>query len=513
MGRLSSVSSSFTLWALVLVTSAAAAALKNYTISVPVGTSDHNDPTLLCTPAGWQEIIVFYLGNYVAHIATVVSRPGESALCSTMTRIAALLCPTSGLLRGLSTITTFASFAKTDLRKAARARALCMVIRSWDWEPRPGDVVTGASIANLKVSPKSTTGSIDASASVYVYDFLRSPLCEKNGYPTIIYDETIHGLSKLPKGYNWAFVSHDVEFDDDFTPSNPATKPPANFMSALSSVFSPSPQGLTSISSSYNLVGGLVSLGQTLYTSATLYQTQGDQINQYGFAAFGLTVAPFVMMSIINLMANCLAPSYPALYMVETSVMLEAKGREGCQIVGEVAKLKEALDTDRDSSEGREWVPSATFEKSSDNDDLFINIVLCIRTGSLDHSAQQTIPLVVGEEDKSLIPKIVEKGLQVAGQESLIVRLRATETIRLIDGAHERCLLYIPSCPQVGLLVTEKYKLPEYLSFLLATVLALVPIAVIGALSHFQRQKSTHSQRGWTMTGIENEKPEFNAAV
>jgi hypothetical protein len=140
----------------IVASAASAAILKNYTITVPEGTSDHNNPNLLCTPSGWQDIIIFYLGNYIAHVATIISLPGESASSKIRVSFASLLFPVSGLMRGLLTILTYASFGKTDLQKAARAGALCMVVRNQDWRPEPGDIVADAYLEETK--KKSPTG-------------------------------------------------------------------------------------------------------------------------------------------------------------------------------------------------------------------------------------------------------------------------------------------------------------------------------------------------------------------
>jgi hypothetical protein len=139
----------------ILASVASAAVLKNYTITVPEGASDHNDPNLLCTPSGWQDIIIFYLGNYIAHVATILSLPGESRSSKIRVSVAALLFPVSGLLRGLITILTYASFGKTDLQRAARAGALCMVVRNQDWRPEPGDTVADAYLERTKKKPRT----------------------------------------------------------------------------------------------------------------------------------------------------------------------------------------------------------------------------------------------------------------------------------------------------------------------------------------------------------------------
>jgi hypothetical protein len=129
----------------------------NYTFNVPEGTLNHNDPHLLCTPTGWQDIITFYLGIYLAHVATIISLPGESTKATIRVSLASLLFPISGLMRGSSTILTFASFAKTDLQKAARSRALCVVVRTQDWKPEPWDSIADA---YLEETPTAAEGTI-----------------------------------------------------------------------------------------------------------------------------------------------------------------------------------------------------------------------------------------------------------------------------------------------------------------------------------------------------------------
>jgi hypothetical protein len=68
----------------------------------------------------------------------------------------------------------------------------------------------------------------------------------------------------------------------------------------------------------------LVALGQTLFAIATLYRTRGDQIAQFGYAAFGLTVTPYAFMSIINLVGNLMTPTYSTVFLVEPRAIQEA---------------------------------------------------------------------------------------------------------------------------------------------------------------------------------------------
>ncbi len=82
------------------------------------------------------------------------------------------------------------------------------------------------------------------------------------------------------------------------------------------------------LSSINDLAKGLIAISQTLYASATLYRAKGDQIKQYGFAAFGLTVSPYLIMSIVNLISTLLTPDYPTAYLVRSDAMVEASKRQ-----------------------------------------------------------------------------------------------------------------------------------------------------------------------------------------
>lgn len=79
------------------------------------------------------------------------------------------------------------------------------------------------------------------------------------------------------------------------------------------------------IASNYNLVKTLVAFVQTLYAASTLYRARGNQIDTFGYAAFGLTVTPYIMMSIMNLCASLLCPEYTSMLLVESVDMREAR--------------------------------------------------------------------------------------------------------------------------------------------------------------------------------------------
>lgn len=86
------------------------------------------------------------------------------------------------------------------------------------------------------------------------------------------------------------------------------------------------------------ILQSLFGLGQTLYGVYTLYMAKGDQIDEYGMLAFGLTVTPYVFMSIINTLASLVTPQYPGMYLLRTPDMGAAE-KDGGHFGGIVAEI------------------------------------------------------------------------------------------------------------------------------------------------------------------------------
>lgn len=81
-----------------------------------------------------------------------------------------------------------------------------------------------------------------------------------------------------------------------------------------------------------------------LYVLYTLYKICGDQLNQYGYAAFGFIVIPYIIMFFVNLVGNLLTSDYSILYLVSLSELEEAKSRKDTRIDGVVGKVRVSLD-------------------------------------------------------------------------------------------------------------------------------------------------------------------------
>lgn len=78
----------------------------NLTIEAVEGTSSHGSSRILCYPLTWPSLATFYATNFLAHIATVQSTPGDKWPLTAFDMVLALLflppasCVGSMLLSG-----------------------------------------------------------------------------------------------------------------------------------------------------------------------------------------------------------------------------------------------------------------------------------------------------------------------------------------------------------------------------------------------------------------------------
>ena len=257
----------------------------NFTIPALLD-STNNSSILLCTPPKWYDLALFFGANYFAHAASVISASGEPWHETLEVVLMALLFPISGVTRAVPAIFHHAATERDPIARAARAGALCMVSRA---PTGSGEMESNPEWWNL--SPMHTYRSyLERSKS------------------------RIHGTYRLKKGYHLALV-----------PARAAVSAPARGAHASQYILAASP----------NISKLLISLVQTIWAATTLYRTRGDQIEQFGYAAFGLTVSQYAFMSLVNIIGNLSRPEYPSLFMIRTPVMDEAE-KAGCYFEGEL---------------------------------------------------------------------------------------------------------------------------------------------------------------------------------
>ena len=249
----------------------------------------------------------------------------------------------------------------------------------------------------------------------------------------------VFGYSKPPDQYQFAFVPRNTEvlsLVDDNTIESPVSTP--------------------KLSSSFNLVKAIAALVQLLYTSFTLYHTNGGQLKQYGFAAPGLTVLPYAVMSGLNLIANLVTPHYPTMYLVRSKVMEEAERRRGSPFNYVVGELVEESGTDEDG-----WPEIAGYFKHDDK------------------------VLYVTSSAKRKRIKISDKS---SGESS--------ESI------------YVPACPRFRRTDDTRYMARRSIirsniyEMCLFTFIVAAEICIILTLSNFSGQQSTFAQRTWIVTWL-----------
>lgn len=219
----------------------------------------------------------------------------------------------------------------------------------------------------------------------------------------------------------------------------------------------PSPIQLSSVK---NLAKGLIAVFQTVYASLTLYHARGDQIQHYGYAAFGLTVVPYIVMSLINLASIILTPDYPVMYLVESEAMREANKRQNAKFDGVIGKI---LTTSSSSNESYQDV------KFDINSNGRMAVLAC---GS---DAQ-----IIKVDEEAEVDGVKFRTDPWTG---VITTLPIRRPIRIISRSSE-----LPQkAPGSGKLI------------IVVNIVALSSIAIIGALSHFKPNQSTRAQRVWTM--------------
>ena len=496
--------------------------LQNITIAVPEGSTNHGNKEILCTPAQWEDILVFFITNYVAHALTVVVLPGEGPVSHLTNALTSLLFPAFGAYRGLRAIFVGyetikkkfgdqSSEEEQDLRKARRAGALCMIVRSSDWVPRDGDEIHENV---LQVQPHEPSASSAASGKhekdgmhVTEHEVGSSTMDDDQGLlagashieiSSTAVSESTPEINLHTYPVPWTYSRQECP---DTVGSRTVRCAPSDLEPGYSIIMLPPctpvrelPQddATDRIASAYDSIKVLVALGQAILAIRTLYQTRGDQIDRYGYASFGLTVAPYAIMSIINLLGALSRPDYDAVYLIGSPTMIEERRRKGLDgyydgIVGEVYQPDTTIHLSKYSTaDGMSFVESPVkFESTVDG--------LYARYKS-STSAEETLVKVNTSQPPSF--PLQKQSLFIPSMAP--IAYNRTDPTRLDAQllANNPYALDKPRWPQRILPRSTRYlERSRNLSFLIS----LTPLIPIGVLSHFRAGESTRLQRAITM--------------
>lgn len=339
---------------------------------------------------------------------------------------------------------------------------------------------------------------------------LRSFLDKSN-----IWTRNIHGECRLPEGYNVAML-----------PSN----------ATLVSSSHQDPKNI-SISCSHSIPKIVVAIVQATYASITVYRSRGDQTDRFGYAAFGFTVLPYIVMSLVNLLGSLLLPDYPTLYIVHSLESDEATLLGGT-VDGAVGRLVQRKDVYlnflHDSSVREE--DGEQYSNSIDGGDVTADHSM--RTGSRQSHNEENSPrlrLPQEAESAGFTASVIASPLSSAfdmnnnanyeqhrdnqeeahdsvpqeegpskilltGDDEDITYRSATHVKRLKSNPPDQHSHYTPFATNGD---TEGWPNNIIVSHNVMLLFApAIPLGVIGGMTHFHKGHSTTGQRAWTMTWL-----------
>ena len=257
----------------------------------------------------------------------------------------------------------------------------------------------------------------------------------------------VQGTHLLPDGYELAFLPPDVEFE---RPSDRAAIAGGH---------------AETIASTHSIPKIIIAASQIIYAGTTLWQSRWDQIDRYGYAAFGLTVTPYLVMSLINLLAQLLTPDYETLFLVTSEISDEAERRGGL-FQGAVARLKPPEHV------GPVGIFTRSPPISADSSPTLYSVE---REASATWTVQPASSLLERHHHPDAVLRVPQC-------------MATSEGCRYDKAADDR----------------EWRKMDCSYLVILSSVFffALLNILVVGGLSRFQAGSSTLAQRAWAMTWL-----------
>lgn len=297
-----------------------------------------------------------------------------------------------------------------------------------------------------------------------------------NGFTT-----KIHGRCKLPSGYFLMTVPRNATFTDDEVVSGDSRH--GIWKRMYSTVFNSvvgdvkSQQNTsTQITCSYNILKSFAAVLQAIFAGVTLFKSRGYQIDRFGYAAFGLTVVPYALMSVINLIANLFCPEYPSMYLVSNQALVNLQDQ--CSL----ASLKDT----RNKAAGQNFI-------QSDTSIAGLGSLVSAQAGSSAAEGQE-------QSDQAQIAQNDDKdqALEISGNVGTLSlefdRAIKTKLDRMLSDYHN-VETFNPAELTIG---TQRF-------ILALPALLLIDVAIIGIigwLSGFRPGSSTLTERIWIMTWL-----------
>lgn len=295
----------------------------------------------VCRPADWMDVMTFFVVNFGLHALTVITAPGDSPFRCAQLILMAIIAPFSGIVPACDKLQRMAGLGQNDLEMALMSEALCMLVPatiqniaghdsdndSFAQPSSPTDSMDSNLISTGGCTPSSTSekqAKQTLPGPIKLKEVVPSRKVINGQYPANIeplgkleqaVDEEMASAAPPPLQYSMVRVPYSFEVH----PLLEDNKSETGFGQGDSGLGKqPTPKGIVTprLSYTYNMVKSTSALIQISYGCFALYKVSDDQIQRYGYAAYQITVIPYVFMSLINLIASLSGPSYPAMFIV-----------------------------------------------------------------------------------------------------------------------------------------------------------------------------------------------------
>ena len=91
------------------------------------------DPHLVCEEKRWQNILTFFITNYIAHAFTIIPDPGANWIAQAVFNFSALMVPNFGLMEATRSIAFHILQGRSDdLHRALAQDALLILVKTED---------------------------------------------------------------------------------------------------------------------------------------------------------------------------------------------------------------------------------------------------------------------------------------------------------------------------------------------------------------------------------------------
>lgn len=235
----------------------------------------------------------------------------------------------------------------------------------------------------------------------------------------------------------------------------------------------------------------VISVVQIVASCITLYRSRGSQIERYGFAAFGLTVFPYALMSLVNAICLGFVGDYASIYVLRTKIFHEAVERQ--------KKHDDNRGDIRNNSEESTPLTLQEFLSGSPGQGLLV-----IAQTRVQEDGGEVLSLEEGDQKEEFNLELTD-GTSDKDPDSYIFGVHPflnedPQSGWNIDPMNDGVLRGI----EFGIRWSEVLRTPYWASFgIFASFLGLgVPYLFIFALTGFRDQASTAAQRRWIISWL-----------